>query len=152
MHHLPREVLGKRDRHRTSTKFRLGIIRWVHELFKRLSYFYFFTQRTETVGILHWREPSCVEMFTKKRWLISARDFNKGTSHTSSARFSIALGCELDDRGSRVWLPEGAGNFSLNHRVQNGSGAHPASYPMGTGDSFPGDKAAGTWNWSPTSV
>jgi hypothetical protein len=28
-------------------------------------------------------------------------------------------------------------------RVQAGSGAHPASYPMGTGDSFPGGKAAG---------
>jgi hypothetical protein len=29
------------------------------------------------------------------------------------------------------------------HHVQNGSGAHPASYPVGTGGSFPGDKAAG---------
>jgi hypothetical protein len=38
----------------------------------------------------------------------------------------------LDDRGSRVRFPAGAGNFSLRHRVQNGSGAHPASYPMGT--------------------
>jgi hypothetical protein len=27
----------------------------------------------------------------------------------------------------------GAGNFSLNYRVQNGSVAHSASYPMGTG-------------------
>jgi hypothetical protein len=34
-----------------------------------------------------------------------------------------------------------AGNFSLNHRVQNGSGAHPA-YPMGTRGSFPGSKVA----------
>jgi hypothetical protein len=32
--------------------------------------------------------------------------------------------------GSRVRFPVGAGNFSLHHRVQNGSGAHPASYPM----------------------
>jgi hypothetical protein len=36
-----------------------------------------------------------------------------------------------------------AGNFSLHHRVQNGSGAHPASYPMGARGSFPGGKAAG---------
>jgi hypothetical protein len=36
---LPREILRKRDRHRTSTKFRLGVIRWVHELRKRPSYF-----------------------------------------------------------------------------------------------------------------
>jgi hypothetical protein len=39
----------------------------------------------------------------------------------------IALGYGLDDRGSRVRFPTGAGNFSLHHRVQNGSGAHPAS-------------------------
>jgi len=37
----------------------------------------------------------------------------------------------------------GAGNFSLHHHVQNGPGAHPVSYPMDTGGSFPGGKAAG---------
>jgi hypothetical protein len=46
-----------------------------------------------------------------------------------------------------VGVPAGAGNFSLRHRVQNASGAHPASYPMGTGGSFSGDKAAGAWSW-----
>jgi hypothetical protein len=55
----------------------------------------------------------------------------------------IALGYGLDDRGSRVRFPAGTGNFSLHHRVQIGSGAHPASYPMGKGGSFPGGKAAG---------
>jgi hypothetical protein len=55
----------------------------------------------------------------------------------------IALGYGLDDRGSRVRFPAGVGNFSLHHRVQNGSGAHPASYPMGTRGSFLGGKAAG---------
>jgi hypothetical protein len=39
-------------------------------------------------------------------------------------------GYRLDDRVSRVRLPVGAGNFSLHHRVQNGSVAHPASYTM----------------------
>jgi len=29
------DVLRKKDRHCTSTKFRLGVIRWVHELCKR---------------------------------------------------------------------------------------------------------------------
>jgi len=33
--------------------------------------------------------------------------------------------------------------FSLRRRVQTGSGAHPASYEVGTGRSFPGRKAAG---------
>jgi hypothetical protein len=39
----------------------------------------------------------------------------------------IALHYGLDDRGSRFRFPAGAGNLSLHHRVQNGSGAHPAS-------------------------
>jgi hypothetical protein len=55
----------------------------------------------------------------------------------------IALGYGLDCRGSMVRLSAGAGNFSLHHRFQNGSGAHPASYPMGARGSSPGDKAAG---------
>jgi hypothetical protein len=63
-----------------------------------------------------------------------------GESHDSSV--GIALGYELDDRGTRVRFPGEAGNFSLHHRVQNGSGAHPASYPMGTGGSFLRGKAA----------
>jgi hypothetical protein len=38
VHLLPRQVLRKRDRHQTSTKFRFGVIRWVYELCKRSSY------------------------------------------------------------------------------------------------------------------
>jgi hypothetical protein len=56
----------------------------------------------------------------------------------------IALGYGLDDRGSRARFPAGAVKFSLYHRVKKCSGAHPASYPMGTRGSFPGGKAAGT--------
>jgi hypothetical protein len=62
---------------------------------------------------------------------------NRGSS------VGIALGYGLDIRGYRDRFPAGAGNFSLHHRVQNVSGAHPASYSMGTGGSFPGGKAAG---------
>jgi hypothetical protein len=39
--------------------------------------------------------------------------------------------------------PGGGWGFFLRHRVQTGSEAHPDSYPMGTGGSFPGGKAAG---------
>jgi hypothetical protein len=39
----------------------------------------------------------------------------------------------MDGRGSGVRFPAGAGNLSLHHRVQNGSGAHAPSYPMGKG-------------------
>jgi hypothetical protein len=57
--------------------------------------------------------------------------------------FGIALGYGLEDQGSRVRFPAEAGNFPLHHRVQNGCGAHPATYTMGTRGSFPGVKAAG---------
>jgi hypothetical protein len=43
-------------------------------------------------------------------------------------------------------------NISVHHRVQNGSGAHPAPYPMGTRGSFPGGKAAGACSWPLTSI
>jgi len=58
----------------------------------------------------------------------------------------------LDDQSSRVRFPAGAGNFSLNHCVQNSSGAHPASYPMGTGAPSLGIKWLGCEaNHSPSS-
>jgi hypothetical protein len=63
----------------------------------------------------------------------------------------IALSYELNDRGSRVRFPAVAGNFSLYHRVQTGSWAHPASYPMGTRGYFSGGKVAGAWSWPLTS-
>jgi hypothetical protein len=41
LYRLPREVLRKKkDRHRTSTMFRLGIIKLVHEIFKWSSYIF----------------------------------------------------------------------------------------------------------------
>jgi hypothetical protein len=49
---------------------------------------------------------------------------------------------DVVDQGSRVRFPAGAGNFSLHHRVQNGSGAHPASNRMGPRGSFSGGKAS----------
>jgi hypothetical protein len=64
-----------------------------------------------------------------------------GKSRDSSV--GIALSYGLDDRSSRVRFMAGAGNFSLHHRVQNCSGAHPASYPVGTRGSFAEGKEAG---------
>jgi hypothetical protein len=55
----------------------------------------------------------------------------------------IAIGYGLDDRMIGDRFPAGAENFSLRHRVQTGSGAHPASYLMGTAGYFPGVLAAG---------
>jgi hypothetical protein len=56
--------------------------------------------------------------------------------------FMEFLSSGLDDHGSKVRFLARAGNFSLHHRVQNGSGAHPA-YPLGTRGSFHGGKAVG---------
>jgi hypothetical protein len=77
------------------------------------------------------------------KWVQLAQDRVQLVSFCNrDSSFGIALDYELDDRGSRVRFPVGAGNFSLHH-VKNSSGAHPASYSMGTTGSFPGVKAAG---------
>jgi hypothetical protein len=55
----------------------------------------------------------------------------------------IATDYGLGDRIIGVQFPWGAGNFSLQHRVQTDSGVHPTSYQMGTGGFLPGHKAAG---------
>jgi hypothetical protein len=53
---------------------------------------------------------------------------------------SVATGHGLDDWGLKVRFLVGAVNFSLFHHVKTGSGAHIASYPVGTGGSFSGVK------------
>jgi hypothetical protein len=74
----------------------------------------------------------------------------KYNSRNSSVGTATNYG--LDDRMNGVRIPAGAGDFSLRHRVQTGSGAHQVSYPVGTGGSFPGGKAAGAWSWPLTSI
>jgi hypothetical protein len=68
-------------------------------------------------------------------------EYTGGKGMRSSRSLFKGVGYGLDDRSSRVPFPAGAGNFSLHHRVQNGSGSHPASYPMRTRGSFPGGEA-----------
>jgi hypothetical protein len=46
-------------------------------------------------------------------------------------------------KGYGVRFPEGSRDFSLLHSDQIDPEGHPAPYPMGTGDTFPGGKAAG---------
>jgi len=55
--------------------------------------------------------------------------------------FYKGIGYGLDDRG--LILTRGRDFSSLRHRVQSGSGAHPASSPVGTRGSIPECKAAG---------
>jgi hypothetical protein len=47
----------------------------------------------------------------------------------------------LDDRAIGVRSPAGAKDFFSSVCVQTGSGAHPASFTMGTGGPFPVGKA-----------
>jgi hypothetical protein len=53
---------------------------------------------------------------------------------------------------SGVRVLTAAGNFSLHRSVQTGSGALPASYPMGTRGSSSAGKAAGAWSWPLTFI
>jgi hypothetical protein len=69
----------------------------------------------------------------------STTHFDK--SHDSSV--GIATGYGLDLRMIRFRFPAGAGNFYFRSHIQTSSGAHPASYPMGSGGSFPVGKAVG---------
>jgi hypothetical protein len=59
----------------------------------------------------------------------------------TKSRYSVGLWAGRS--GLQGSIPGGGWEFFFHHRVQNGSGAHAASYPMGTRGSFPGGKAAG---------
>jgi hypothetical protein len=55
--------------------------------------------------------------------------------------WELVSGYGLDDRAIEVRSPAGAKDFSSSLCVQTSSGAHPASYTMGTGGPFPRGKA-----------
>jgi hypothetical protein len=171
MHRLPREVLRKRDRHRTFTRFRLGVM----------------SPRTFQTALVHtnlysatilWWPLSCATTSSgrKKRVTFAEGEiqsaklctfwetltFNYRDIKWSMSRgiFTIAptrilTGHELSSLAVhdvtlytvRVRLPAEAGILSLRHRVETGSGAHPASYSMGTRG-----KAVGAWSWPLTSI
>jgi hypothetical protein len=56
---------------------------------------------------------------------------------------SVNLFTELTGWASGVPFMAGAESFCLRHRIQTGSGAHPASYSMGTEALFSGVKRPG---------
>jgi len=67
----------------------------------------------------------------------------------TAAQSEKRLDYGLNDRGSSRDRDSDE-NFPLHHRFQIGSEADPASYSMGTGDSFPGVKRPGREADSPT--
>jgi hypothetical protein len=54
----------------------------------------------------------------------------------------LGAGTATGSEGSEFESRQGK-ELSFLRVVQTGSGVHPVSYSMGTGDSFPGGKAAG---------
>jgi hypothetical protein len=65
--------------------------------------------------------------------------FSQG-SRDSSVSIATGYGLEFDP-----WQGQ---DFSLLCSIQTSSGAHPASYPMGTGGDFPRGEVARVWSWS----
>jgi hypothetical protein len=57
---------------------------------------------------------------------------------------ALAIGWTAKGSEFESWLGQ---EFSLLCVIQTSSGAHPASYPMSRGGSFPGGKAARAWSW-----
>jgi hypothetical protein len=90
--------------------------------------------------IFHLPSPDATEVLTYRQNDVISKHLLSARSRDSSV--GIATGYGLDDRGIGVdsrWAQE----FSILHVVQTGFATHPASYPVGTGGSFAGGKAAG---------
>jgi len=61
--------------------------------------------------------------------------------------------CRNYDPCKRIFIFPGRGrDFSLRHRIQTGSGAHPAFSPVGKVVSSSGDTAVYSWSWPLTSM
>jgi hypothetical protein len=79
-------------------------------------------------------------MFSK--YQRSILDLEQSFLRTRDSVVGIATDYGLDDQGVEFEFRWGQ-EFSLLYVVQIGSGVHPTSYPMGTGDFFAGGKATG---------
>jgi len=58
----------------------------------------------------------------------------------------------MDDRSSIPGRCRKGIFFFLRHRVETGSGVHPAFYTMGTGGCLSEGKVTGPWNWPLSSI
>jgi hypothetical protein len=101
---------------------------------------------------MYFSRKAAREDIGRRRWEDNIKMSLTEVGFKCDSSVGMALAYGLNDGGSRVRFPAGAGNFSLHHRVQNGSGAHPASYSRGTSGSFLGGKGAEAWSWPLTSI
>jgi hypothetical protein len=82
----------------------------------------------DLVELLSWNLPGESKEHLSQDILCLGRDSNP----VPASAASITTGYRLEDRVLGVRVPVGT-RFSPFHSVQSGSGAHPASYRMGTG-------------------
>jgi hypothetical protein len=87
--------------------------------------------RTHTVQVLY------ISNFSFLIWGSNDREKKINARGGGERSYSVVWRWALQAGWSGVWVPAGAGNFYPHQRVRTGSGAHPASYPMGTRGLFP---------------
>jgi hypothetical protein len=82
--------------------------------------------------------------------------FNCTTSYIRSKgldrSWDSSVGIATDYTGWTAQISFPAVQDFLLHSAQTNSGAHPASYPVGTKGSLPRAKVAGVWSWPLTSM
>jgi hypothetical protein len=85
-----------------------------------------------------------VKMSTSVFWVVTTCGLDGKQAYVcfrGTSRVAQSVQCLTTDRTAGVLSPTEAEAFSSSLCVQTGSGAHPASYTMGTGGSFPEGKA-----------
>jgi hypothetical protein len=107
----------------------------------------------EPSGSIEWRATVAFEGLGFGIMFIIIIVFNNFHAHKQKkdSAVGIATGYGLDDGGVGLRVSVGSRMFSFPRRSYRLWG-HPASYPMGTGVSFPGGKAAGALSWPLTST
>jgi hypothetical protein len=59
----------------------------------------------------------CSEIHKLINYILNKKELPQHWQSSQSSSVSTALGYRLDDWGSTIWFPAGAGNFSLHHCV-----------------------------------
>jgi hypothetical protein len=103
-----------------------------------------FVFRNETESYCNSAQPT---VRSRRSLCPSATVFNIVFLYGLGAGIAQLYSAGLRAGRSGVRIPAGAWNFSFHHRVQTGSEALSASYPMRTSGSFPEGKAAEAWSW-----
>jgi hypothetical protein len=99
-----------------------------------------FQRGDDKLLVVQWKESNQLHLRLSalvknvRKWSKSENHYVTVTSRSHGSSGSIVTDYGLDDRVIEVRSPTGAENFSSSPCIQTVSEAHPASYPMGTGD------------------